>query len=439
MQPIRALILLVALLAPVLAAPQAPRLPRVLLISIDGLSPSAYMPGSTARIPNLRALAAAGAYATGVAGVVPTVTYPSHTTLITGVTPAVHGIVDNRIVDPEGRAMDAWHWYADWIKVPTLPGAVRARGHVASVNWPVTVGMELEYNVPEFWRSRHEETLSLLKALARPAGVLDTVGAGRGRPMGWPMSDRDRTDIARFLIGTKPLLLMLHLVEYDAVQHDQGPSSPRAAETLERIDGYVGELLQALETAGTRWDTTVAVVSDHGFLPIHTQVQPNAAFREAGVLNVSSEGRLVDWEAWFHASGGSGFVYLKQPDDATVRSTVERVVRQLASDPANGVESVWSRADLTRLGAHPDAVFGLAMARGFYLGGGTDALRKAASAGGGHGFDPRFEEMNAALILSGNGVQPRGSLGIVRMTQIAPTLARLLQVSLSPQADRPIW
>ena len=84
-----------------------------------------------------------------VTGVLPTVTYPSHTTLITGVLPAVHGILDNRIFDPEGLSQQAWYWYASAIKVPTLPGAVKARGLTAAgVSWPASVGMELDYNVP---------------------------------------------------------------------------------------------------------------------------------------------------------------------------------------------------------------------------------------------------------------------------------------------------
>ncbi len=47
-----------------------------------------------------------GAYAEGVIGVLPTVTWPNHMTLITGVPPAVHGIYDNRVPDPEGRSVD---------------------------------------------------------------------------------------------------------------------------------------------------------------------------------------------------------------------------------------------------------------------------------------------------------------------------------------------
>src|SRR5687768_3414999 len=73
--------------------------PRVLMISIDGLMPSSYTEAGPSTIPSLRRLAREGAYADGVISVLPTVTYPAHTTLLTGVPTSVHGIVDNRMFD----------------------------------------------------------------------------------------------------------------------------------------------------------------------------------------------------------------------------------------------------------------------------------------------------------------------------------------------------
>jgi predicted AlkP superfamily pyrophosphatase or phosphodiesterase len=418
-------------------APQE-RLPRVVLISIDGLSPAAYTTPARAKIPHLRALASTGAHGS-VRGVVPTVTYPSHTTLITGVTPAVHGIVDNAIFDPEGRAAGAWHWYAEAMQAPTLPERASERGHVGAVSWPVTVGMDIAYNVPDFWRSDHIETLSLLKALSRPRALLDLVADGRGRALPWPLTDRERTDIARHILRTKPVLLLVHFIDHDFAQHDDGPDSPAGRRSLERIDGYVGEIQQTIDEIGERAATTIAIVSDHGFLPTTVQLQPNARLREAGLLAVDGSGRITRWQAYFHASGGSGFVYIDPAADGAVRDRVERVLADLAADRSHGIERIWTRGDLDRLGAHPDAAFGLAMAPGFYAAAGTDVLLKPTRGRGGHGFDPAHPEMHAALILNGNGIGRRGDLGEVRMTQIAPTLARLLRVSLSDQADAPLW
>src|SRR5437016_13435102 len=76
--------------------------PMVVLLSIDGLKPD-YVIEATKHglnIPNLKKLLASGAHASGVQGVLPTVTYPSHTTMLTGVAPARHGIFYNTTFDP---------------------------------------------------------------------------------------------------------------------------------------------------------------------------------------------------------------------------------------------------------------------------------------------------------------------------------------------------
>src|SRR4051812_35650747 len=128
--------LLWVLSGPVAAAP-------LLVISIDGMRPDYVTQADrhSLDIPYLRAMMKEGAYAQDVTGVNPTVTYPSHTTLVTGVAPAEHGIYNNTPFDPTGRNRDGWYWYAVDIRVPTLFDAVAAAHRTtANVEWPVTVG-----------------------------------------------------------------------------------------------------------------------------------------------------------------------------------------------------------------------------------------------------------------------------------------------------------
>lgn len=423
------------------AAPQPRAARRVVLISVDGLSPAEYTTPTTAQIPAIRSLAARGAWSSGVRGVVPTVTYPSHTTLITGVTPAVHGIVDNRILDPEGRSASAWYWYADAIRVPTLPGVVHADGGIAAaVSWPVTVGMEIDFNIPEFWRSEHVESLSLMRALSRPRNILALVEAGRGAPFSWPFTDRDRTDMAKHLLGAVTRgILLLHLFEYDAVQHSSGPGSDAAIKSLERTDRYIAELVKIIEEQGERSETVIGIVSDHGFRTYDKQLNPNAAFKQDGLIATNDAGTITDWQAYYHSSGGGGFVYLKRPDDSALKTRVGNLLSKLKDDRTNGIEVIWTREDLDRLGAHPGASFGIAMADGYYSGQATNELRRTSGKRGGHGYDPAARDMNAAFIIAGNAVPRRGDVGMVRMTQIGPTLAGMLGLRLAPEADKPLW
>ena len=102
----------VAMAAALAAAITAPSGVSVVLLSIDGLRPDHVLEADRLglRVPNLRRLAREGAHARGVAGVLPTVTYPSHTTLVTGVSPARHGILANTPFDPLGKNLDGWYW-----------------------------------------------------------------------------------------------------------------------------------------------------------------------------------------------------------------------------------------------------------------------------------------------------------------------------------------
>lgn len=429
-----------ALSLAVAIAAMAPDAPHVIVVSIDGLMPATYTDSGPAKIPVLRGLAAGGAWAEGAIGVVPSVTYPSHTTMITGVPPSVHGIVTNEILDPEGLSGGAWYWFADAIRVPTLPGAVRSRGLLAgAVSWPATVGMDLDYLLPEYWAWRHPSGRSLLEALTRPAGLVRSSEAAAGRTFDWPLTDRDRVDHAIHILKTwQPHLLLLHVFESDSAEHTYGPGSPQALEAIERIDGYLGLLLEAARTVIPAERLHIVVVSDHGFAGIDRQLNPNVAFRREGLIDVDERGRVRGWRAWFHPAGGSGFVYLRDPSNAAVRDRVERILRDLAGDPANGIADVWTPADLERLGGDPDAAFGLEMRPPFYSSSGVTELVTPSGSRGGHGYAPTRPELHASLVINGPRVKRTGNLGVVRLSQLAPTLASWFGVGLSPRADQPL-
>src|SRR5262249_1292556 len=163
------------------AAAQAPP-PIVLMISIDGLRPD-YVTAADKhglKIPALRRFVTEGAFAEGVQGVIPTVTYPSHTTLITGVWPAKHGILSNTIFDPQRTGQSAWYWYAQDMRSPALWDAAGAAGRTtARLQRPVSVGARVTWNIPEYWRANTSEDAKLLRALSTP-GLLAELEAELG-------------------------------------------------------------------------------------------------------------------------------------------------------------------------------------------------------------------------------------------------------------------
>lgn len=423
--------LLLAFSVPALAAGTVD---RVVLLSIDGLMPSTFaVPGDpTLVIPNLRRLAAEGARADGVVGVLPSVTYPSHTTILSGVPPRVHGVVSNKAFDPTGVGNEAWLWYASRIRVPTLIEAARARRlAVGSVSWPVSVGASADYLVPEFWRSgsSHPDDLELLRALSTPR-LIDEAGAARGRPFSYPPTDADRMDLALHILRAhRPELLLVHLFEVDSAEHDHGPGTPAARAAIEASDRELGRLLATLDELGLAERTLVAIVSDHGFLPVEKILLPNAWLAEAGLVERDEKGSVRSWRAWFQVDAGSAALHLADPGDHETERRVRELVAARAAAPGSGIHQVLDRHRIESLGGDADAVLWLDAAAGFAF---SSALEPAPGPPdpGTHGHSPDRPELHASLILWSPSTIPSQSLGLVPMTRIAATLARALGLDL---------
>ncbi len=422
--------------------PPAPLQP-VVLVSIDGLKPEYIQRADSLglRIPTLRALAARGASALGVIGVLPTVTYPSHATLVTGVAPARHGIVSNTTFDPLQRNQTGWYWYAEDIKVPALWDAVRARGGtVAAIHWPVNVGAAITWNVPQIWRTGMADDRKLVRALGTP-GLLDSLESRVGQPYADGIDESITGDerrarfVARLIEWKQPTLTLGYLTAFDHEQHEAGPWTPKAFAVLERVDAALDTIVQAAQrTYGDR--VTIAVVSDHGFIATHTEVHVGVALATAGLitLNASGDERPTDWRAMVWPSGGSAAVVLRDSTSRALRDSVERVVRALAADSANGIASILDRAALDAAGGYPGATWVIGFRPGFRLGYRLRGATRSPVTGGTHGYLPTEPQMRATFLISGPAINRGATLGVVDMRDIAPTLAARLGVEL-PKAD----
>jgi predicted AlkP superfamily pyrophosphatase or phosphodiesterase len=415
---------------------------HAVVVSVDGLMPAYYLRADELglRMPHLRRLMARGAYGR-VTGVLPSVTYPSHTTLITGVPPRLHGILSNTVFDPEGRSNGAWMWYASSVRVATLVSAARARGlRTAAVSWPVSVGLPADHNLPEFWRSgsEHPSDLALLEALST-TGLVGEIVKERGKPLPYPLTDAERVEAAVHIIRRhRPNLLLLHVFELDSKQHDHGPSTPEAKQAVEESDAALGRVLEAVADAGMAATTLFAVVSDHGFLPVSQRLRPNARLREAGLLSLDDKGKVGEWRAYFHTDGGSAALRLKDPEDRAVLGKVRALFAADAGRRGSGIFRILEPPDIERLGGDPEAALGLDAESGSSFSSAVDGSYLTPSRPGGtHGHGPDREELQAALVMTGPGLKPR-DLGLVRMTAIAPTIARFLGVELSAKADSPL-
>src|SRR6185369_12108694 len=96
----------------------------------------------------------------------------------------------------------------------------------------------------------------------------------------------------------------------------------------ERIDGLIGKLMEAIRQAGRLADTTIIIVGDHGFLPVHAALDFNAVLVDNGLLSVDETGNIKDWSAFVQGNGGAAAIYVKDSSDAA------RVVELLRNEIA---------------------------------------------------------------------------------------------------------
>jgi predicted AlkP superfamily pyrophosphatase or phosphodiesterase len=419
--------------------------PMVLLISVDGMKPEAVIDAQShgLKVPNLRGFMADGAYARGVRGVLPTLTYPSHTTLLTGASPAKHGIIDNTTFDPTLRNQRGWYWYAEDIKVPTLwDAAAAAHLKTANVYWPVSVGAKITYNLPQIWRAGTDDDLKLQRALSTP-GLEQELSAELGRyPGGMEETVAEDEIRARFAIRLlekkHPQFFTVYLTGLDTEEHASGPFSPKSNLTLERLDALVGSLRAAAEKAAPG-RATVCVVSDHGFAVVEHDVNLYAAFLQAGLFSVDKDNQVTDWKAMLWPAGGSAAVVLADPKDEGLQVRVKGLLDKLAGEPANGIDRIWSQEEVSQGRGFPNAAFLVSLKIGYEMAYSLSMpLIAKPSNLGMHGYVPEHAEMRSSFFVVGPHISAGKSLGEIDMRQIAPTLADVLHIHLAGAEMAPL-
>lgn len=400
---------------------------HVVLITIDGMNREFYMnPAWPA--PTLQQLKSEGAYAEEVQPVFPSVTYPDHTSMITGATPAKHGIYANTPFEPMGYT-GRWNWEYDKIKVPTLFDALRKAGKTsAAISWPVSVGAPIDYNIADIWSvekgvshksmiSRHSTPEGLYEELQREAMGNIPDDNVNGETI---VTDQNAARMASYIIEKyKPALTCLHLFITDAKQHAHGRNSLEVKQALANADACLQQVLDALEKAGIKDSTAIVIAGDHGFSDIHTVFRPNALLAQNGL------GTGSNWKVKFYGASAAAFLHLQNAADAATATRVRKLLEDL---PANQQRlfRIIEKADLVKIGADPDAVFAITGVPGVAVSGGEKGEVWASGKGGAHGHFPDFPSIQTGMVAWGAGINKGIVIPKMQMTDIAPLVATLL-------------
>ena len=417
---------------------------HVIVVSLDGF-PAYMLQDPKLPLPVLRKLIREGGVADGMKPVNPTVTWPNHTAMVTGVNSARNGVIYNglpvRVGDGKPVRIQPWIDQKVLVQARTVYEAAHDAGlTTAEVAWvAIYRSAAVDWSFPE--QQPHVDG-TVEREMAQQGLISeDDILSFAKSPVTW--QDDLRTRAAAYVLERhRPNLLLFHLLTTDSVQHKYGARSLAAQTALILADRQLQRILEAVERAGIQKQTTLLVVSDHGFKTYQHVISPNALLRQKGLLK--GEGGQIDCDAWVVVEGGTAMVYVTR--EARREATLQVLKEVFPSVP--GITKVILPDEYERYG-YPKVVpqgrmadMVLVAAPGYAFA--QDATGEVVSdvpAGatpGTHGYLNSDPDMNAILVAWGAGIRPGSHTGVVPNIDVAATIAHLLHVDLPESQGRPL-
>ncbi len=433
------------------SAPAAPTDRMVVLISVDGL-PADALRDPLLRMPTMRRLAQEGAVAEGMRCSFPTVTWPNHTTLVTGVSPARHGVLANSYFDREAKKIvpllpDPLFDKDEIVKAPTIYDAAHAAGlKTAGVIWPASRNAKtLDWTLPdcgtkELWdRYGTAAWMEELRKEGIPVDLQESwVKNNGGVQRDW-MYARAAAQVIRV---HRPNLVLLHLVEVDHVEHAKGPRTPDAAWAASHADDRVRDVIEAIEAAGQKDRATVFVVSDHGFFGYTKTINTGVALKKAGLITMDGD-KVATRKAAVVSQGGAAFVYILERDPAGPGMTPQLRSLFLGME---GVRAVleppeyagWGMTTPNKDPRMADLVLAAKEGYSFSDSAAGETVIVEGPLKGTHGYLPDDPKLYATFIAWGAGIRPGTKLPLIDSVNVAPTIAKLLGLNFEDVEGRPL-
>lgn len=383
----------------------------------------------------------------------PSLTYPVHTTLRTGVYPDRHGIINNEKTNLM-ELSSPWEWFQDAVRCPDLFDAAKAAGLMtAAVFWPVTGRHKsIDYLVDEYWPQREDESTEVCFAFSgsSPEVIEKVIRPNEhlinGNHRKHPMADAFVHACACSIIRAfRPNLLMIHPANIDAYRHQTGLFSDKVTEGVRETDTWFGWILEACRDAGILERTNFCIISDHGQLGIVRTIAMNAVFAANGLIDVDEQGHVRDYTAMIKSTALSAQVYLKHPDCQADIEKTAGVLTRLCDEGVWGISRVFTREEVERE-ERLSGPFSFVIETDGYTSFSNDWKRpfvRPLDTGDyrfGHGTHGHLPDKGPQppFIAFGPDIKPGVDLDKCRIVDEAPTFARLLGIDLPDVDGQPL-
>lgn len=418
---------------------------RLIVLSFDGLSTLDFEYIKT--LPNFSTFINNSAYCKQVDSIYPSLTYPAHTTIVTGKYPKNHGIINNTLLQPGNEHPD-WYWHSKNIKSDTLYDLAITQGmSSAALLWPVTAGSRIKYNMPEIFANRawqNQIIVSLLNGSPLYQYQMNKKFGYLRKGIKQPHLDNfTHQSLLYTLKKYKPDLTLVHYTDLDTMRHYNGFNSEVAFEALHRHDQRLGELVSALKEMGLYEDSTIIVLGDHSSIDEDKIINLNVLFKERGWIAEGKKGRLA-YDVICKNCDGSAYVYIKDKNNIGLKHDIELLLQDF-NNKHNCIEEIYTAEQAAAFGADPDCTYMLEAKRGYYFLDNIegDVIKQIQPGEAGnvphvtintHGYSPLKEDYATIFIASGKGIKNGTVIYKMSLIDEGPTMAKLLGLELQ-QAD----
>lgn len=285
---------------------------HVIVISVDAMISSDIAVFEKKK--NMGALLERSARVDEMHCIYPTYTYPCHTSIMTGCYPNKHGIYHNELFDLSSESAK-WFWYAKDIKRPTMIDVARKAGlTTGSVVFPVQGGADGDYVIAEIWAPKQDDDpTSIFKSVN--SEKCEHIFERNKHLLNWmktPEFDYFSSKCACDIIKEyKPNLLFVHLSYLDHQRHRMGVETEKNLHAIDFIDERIGEIMDAVKSAGIEDSTDFVLLGDHGQINVEKVFHINSLLVKKGYIDLDENGKVKDWRMYVHSASFSAHVYTK--------------------------------------------------------------------------------------------------------------------------------
>ncbi|MGO1367978.1 MAG: ectonucleotide pyrophosphatase/phosphodiesterase [Senegalia sp. (in: firmicutes)] len=410
---------------------------HLIIVSFDGLSSLDFDYINT--LDNFKEFIKDSSYCKNVYSVYPSLTYPAHTSIVTGKYPNNHRVVNNTYFELNTDSPD-WYWKRSDIKAQTFYDIAIEKGmKVAALLWPVTAKSKIQYNMPEIFANRKWQNQIIVSLLnGSPLYQIQMnykygyIRKGRAQP---ELDNFTSKSLIDTLKNKKADITMVHFTDLDSIRHEFGFEGKEAKEALDRHDQRLGQIINTLKESNMYEESTLILLGDHSSLNENKVIYLNRLLKEKGYIEVNKEGSIVTYLAIVKNCDGSAYVYTKN-DDEKIKEEIFELLNEF-NMKHNCIDNIFTSNQAKELGADEKCAFMLEAKKGYYFL--DDHKRKviedikeedigniAHITLSTHGYSPFKEDYTTVFMAKGCGIKKGIVIDEMSLIDYAGTFARIL-------------